>query len=91
MIKSDKLRLKQILMNLMSNSYKFTFKVSISISTKPDFIDNEEVITFIVSDTGIGIKEKNQSKLFKLFGMVKNNEQKDINPNGSGIGLTVSK
>ena len=91
MIKSDKLRLKQILMNLMSNSYKFTFKGSISISTKPDFIDNEEVITFIVSDTGIGIKEENHSKLFKLFGMVKNNEQKDINPNGSGIGLTVSK
>ena len=69
-------------MNLLSNSYKFTFKGSINISIKPDLIDNEEVITFIVSDTGIGITQENQSKLFKLFGMVKNNISKDINPNG---------
>ena len=91
MIKSDKLRLKQILMNLLSNSYKFTFQGSINISVKPDFIDNEEVVLFWVSDTGIGITRENQSKLFKLFGMVKNSNQSEINPNGWGIGLTVSK
>ena len=91
MIKSDKSRLKQILMNLLSNSYKFTFSGSISISVQPDLVENEEVIKFWVTDTGIGIKEENQPKLFKLFGMVKNNNQKDINPNGWGIGLTVSK
>ena len=91
MIKSDKSRLKQILMNLLSNSYKFTFQGSINISVKPDFVDNEEVVLFWVSDTGIGITKENQSKLFKLFGMVKNNNQNEINPNGWGIGLTVSK
>ena len=82
MIKSDKSRLKQILMNLLSNSCKFTYKGSINISVKPDFIDNQEVITFIVSDTGIGITQENQSKLFKLFGMVRNSNQSEINPNG---------
>ena len=90
-IKSDKSRLKQILMNLLSNSCKFTYKGSINISVKPDFIDNQEVITFRVSDTGIGITQENQSKLFKLFGMVRNSNQSEINPNGWGIGLTVSK
>ena len=91
MVESDKSRLKQILMNLLSNSCKFTFAGSISISVKPDWIDDEEVIKFWVTDTGIGIEEENQSKLFKLFGMVKSNNQIDINPNGWGIGLTVSK
>ena len=91
MVKSDKSRLKQILMNLLSNSCKFTFAGSISISVESDLIGNEEVIKFWVTDTGIGIKEENQSKLFKLFGMVENNNQRDINPNGWGIGLTVSK
>lgn len=42
-----------------------------------------------MKDTGIGIKEEDQKGLFKLFGMVSNNE--NINPNGCGIGLTVTK
>ena len=46
-------------------------------------------LEFEVQDTGIGIKLENQPKLFTLFGMVESN--KHINPNGSGIGLTVSR
>jgi len=46
-------------------------------------------LEFEVQDTGIGIKLENQPKLFTLFGMVGSN--KHINPNGSGIGLTVSR
>jgi len=87
---SDQGRIKQILMNLISNSFKFTFKGSISIKVKSIDNENGEFIKFTVEDTGIGIKKDDQSKLFKLFGMI-SHKKKSINPNGCGIGLTVSK
>ena len=86
-IDSDKGRVRQVLLNLMSNAFKFTFRGSISISAK--LWDNNSSVEFWVEDTGIGIKEENISKLFNLFSMVDNN--KEINPHGWGIGLTVSK
>ena len=86
---SDVCKIKQILMNLISNSYKFTFEGNISISVQEVLVDNHSFIEFCVSDTGIGIKPEDQTKLFKLYGMVR--ENKGLNPNGTGIGLTVSK
>lgn len=74
-----------------------------SISKRPllndnllDIIDEEQVnfseetISFrvSVSDTGIGIKDENKSKLFKLFGKIKQ-ENRSINPQGIGLGLTI--
>jgi K+-sensing histidine kinase KdpD len=43
-----------------------------------------------VTDSGIGIKKKNKKKLFKMFGSIKN-EKKNINTNGIGLGLVISK
>lgn len=42
------------------------------------------------SDTGIGIKKKDQDKIFKMFGSIKD-QKKKINTNGIGLGLTISK
>mmetsp|Transcript_21630 Transcript_21630/g.21283 ORF Transcript_21630/g.21283 Transcript_21630/m.21283 type:complete len:194 (+) Transcript_21630:922-1503(+) len=86
---SDKGRLKQILMNLVSNSMKFTFAGSITIECKLVRQDRREFAQFCVIDTGVGIKKKDQGKLFKLFGMI--SKTKSMNKNGTGIGLTVSK
>jgi two-component system sensor histidine kinase/response regulator len=86
---SDRGRIKQILLNLMSNSFKFTFSGSISLGVKLVSTAEGRELTFIVNDTGIGIKKEDQKKLFKLFGMVKNTN--NLNPNGCGIGLTVSQ
>ena len=86
---SDKWKIRQILLNLISNSYKFTFEGSISISIVEILINNQSFIEFSVSDTGVGIKKEDQEKLFKLYGMIKENS--NLNPNGTGIGLTVSK
>lgn len=80
LIVSDKGRIKQILLNLLSNSYKFTFKGKISLKVVAKKHRNQEFIEFKVKDTGIGIKEEDQPKLFQLFGMI--SENKDINPNG---------
>ena len=88
-IYSDKGRIKQILLNLISNSLKFTFKGGICIKASILRLKEKSFVRFWVKDTGIGIKEKDQGKLFKLFGMIEDNNQ--LNPNGWGIGLTVSK
>ena len=86
---TDRGRVKQILLNLISNSFKFTFHGSISISSKLITDLNKTFIEFSVKDTGIGIKEEDQNKLFSLFGMISSTS--NLNPNGCGIGLTVSK
>lgn len=85
-VESDRGRIKQVLLNLMSNAFKFTFAGSISMSAK---VCDDRQIEFCVSDTGIGIKQDNMRKLFTLFAMFDDN--KEINPHGCGIGLTVSK
>ena len=89
LIVSDRGRLKQVLLNLMSNSYKFTFRGKISLKAKIVPHRDKQYIEFWIKDTGIGIKDEDQPKLFALFGMI--SESKSINPNGCGIGLTVSK
>ena len=60
----DALRIRQILINLMNNSVKFTEKGSITLSiVKDDKTDDEYILTFSVSDTGQGIKEEDLKKL----------------------------
>ena len=86
-ISSDRGRIKQVLLNLISNSFKFTFQGMIKLSISIIRIRCKEYINFTVEDTGIGIKDKDQDKLFKLFGMINNEESKEnryssLNPNG---------
>jgi two-component system autoinducer 2 sensor kinase/phosphatase LuxQ len=83
---SDPKRLKQVLLNLISNSLKFTTSGSITLEIEQE----RNNLIFKVVDTGIGIKEENQDKLFKLFGTI--NEENNIrNQHGCGLGLTVCK
>ena len=86
-IYSDESRIKQILLNLMSNAVKFTFSGSISISMAIETRRGMKVLVTKVTDTGMGIKEKDKPKLFSMFGMI--SQAKSVNPNGSGIGLTI--
>jgi signal transduction histidine kinase len=87
--KSDHGRIKQILLNLLSNALKFTFDGYIKLTAKLVTIHKQGFVQFSVEDTGVGIKREEQKKLFKLFGMLDTN--KAMNRNGWGIGLTVSK
>lgn len=77
---TDKGRLKQILLNLMSNSLKFTFKGGIIICVSRPSKELRNVIEISVQDTGIGIKNEDQENLFKLFTMI--NDTNGFNPNG---------
>lgn len=86
-IKTDKQKLRQILINLIGNAIKFTKQGKITLSVNRE-IDNEELmLVFEVKDSGIGIEKEDFQKIFKPFGQSDNtNGQK-----GTGLGLTISK
>lgn len=81
-IKTDEWKLKQILINLISNSIKFTYNGFINLHV---FLEND-FIKFEISDTGRGISEENQKMLFKPFSKTSDNNQF-----GTGLGLIVVK
>ena len=92
---SDIGRIKQILMNLISNSFKFTSEGSICVSAKLRLLKNEcgenvRSLVLSVEDTGVGIAQADIKFLFKMFGMINKNRNK-LNSKGTGLGLTISK
>lgn len=58
--------MRQILLNLLSNSLKFTYNGFIKLSI--DYLIKKKKVLFIVEDSGLGIKEEDFPKLFNLFG-----------------------
>ena len=94
--KSDIGRIRQVLINLISNAFKFTMEggITLHIRVKSEFdpirFERWRYLKIKVSDTGIGINESEIPKLFKLFGMV-NQYRNNINSRGTGLGLSISK
>lgn len=92
-IAADPSRLRQILQNLLANAIKFTEKGSVSISVKmlpPDQQKTGSVpgMIFHISDTGIGISEQDQQRLFQEFSQVDTNLDRRFG--GSGLGLAIA-
>jgi len=83
----DKNRYMQILLNVLSNAIKYTFGGSIKVSV--DYESLRDMLVTSVKDTGIGIKQEDIPKLFKLFGKLESNVEH--NTQGVGLGLAVSK
>jgi PAS domain S-box-containing protein len=87
----DSLRLRQILLNLVSNAVKFTQEegnVMVSVRLAGD--DNKHVILeFCVEDNGIGMDEEQRSKLFKAFTQADTSTTRKYG--GTGLGLVISK
>jgi len=84
-IYSDEIRLSQVLLNLLGNAIKFTDRGYIQVEVKAS---EESFLLFKVKDTGIGIDEKDQSKLFEAFTQAEQNNQG--RPSGTGLGLAIS-
>lgn len=86
----DEHRLRQILMNLMSNAVKFTDKGSISLklSTSKSAETNHLLLHFAISDSGIGIAKDKQEKIFAPFTQEDDSITRQFG--GTGLGLNIS-
>ena len=90
LVMGDPVRLHQIFMNLLSNSYKFTSQGSIVVRAKTDFEDRNNLrVTCSVADTGIGITQEQASRLFTPFSQADSSTQRQFG--GSGLGLSICK
>lgn len=89
-IQGDPTRLKQVLMNLLSNALKFTAEghVAVSVSRRSDS-DGKPHLVFAVSDSGIGISEQALAQLFESFAQGDSSTTRRYG--GSGLGLAISK
>lgn len=86
----DPYRLRQVLLNLMSNSVKFTEYGSVKIKASPVMLNKDSVhLRLEISDTGIGMNSSQLDKVFQEF------EQAEVsttrNYGGSGLGLSITK
>lgn len=86
-IQTDRQKVKQIVLNLLSNALKFTPQGSVAIRLELDGVARE--ISIAVSDTGIGVAEENQKTIFEAF------EQADSSyarrQGGTGLGLSICR
>lgn len=93
----DKLRIRQILMNLMGNAVKFTQKGYVRVLVEPEVPSEDRSgassgacgLHFVVEDTGIGITEEFQRKLFQPFHQADGGISRRFG--GTGLGLVISR
>ncbi len=89
--RGDDGRIKQILINILSNAIKFTKKgyVRTYITGKPGKNENEELLIFHVEDTGCGIRQEDLEKIFEDFRQV--DSKRNRSAEGTGLGLAIVK
>lgn len=84
-METDKMRLEQILKNLLSNALKFTAHGSVALHVSAE----KDYLTFTVSDTGIGIPEDKQQLVFEAFQQADGSTRRKFG--GTGLGLSISR
>jgi len=86
---SDELRLKQIVLNLLSNAAKFTENGHIQFTISDTLVNNALEIQFAIKDNGIGIKEEYHETIFDEFAQVDISTTRQYG--GTGLGLAISQ
>jgi len=84
-IETDALRLKQILINLLDNAYKYTNSGEVVFG----YNTTDKIIQFYVKDTGVGISSDDSSKIFERFVQLEDKQAGQFS--GKGLGLSISK
>ena len=89
-IRTDELRLKQIIINLVSNAVKFTEKGSVIFGCE---INNKNELEFFVKDSGVGMTIIEQKHIFERFYQIYEspNHNRDKKKKGTGLGLAITK
>lgn len=85
----DEVRIRQIILNLMTNAIKFTKKGSVTLTVSFSTQDYGVNLLVSVADTGIGITEENIETLFTSFRQVDTKKNRSVE--GTGLGLAISK
>ncbi|WP_454758614.1 response regulator [Caulobacter segnis] len=83
---SDRLRLEQVLKNLLSNAFKFTEKGGVTLEIARE---GDDRLTLSVTDTGIGIAEEQQQSIFEAFRQADGTISRKYG--GTGLGLSISR
>ena len=86
LLNTDILKVKQILLNLLSNAAKFTEQGTITVTAKKV---NEQAISISVKDSGIGIEAKNLDKVFEEFQQIDSSSSRKYK--GTGLGLPIAR
>jgi GAF domain-containing protein/DNA-binding response OmpR family regulator len=86
---ADQMRLRQALLNLMSNANKFTERGTITIDARQGQENGRDYVTIAVADTGIGMTPEQMGKLFQEFSQADASTTRKYG--GTGLGLAISK
>jgi signal transduction histidine kinase len=86
---ADQMRLRQALLNLMSNANKFTERGTISVDARQGQENGRDFVTIAVADTGIGMTPEQMGKLFQEFSQADASTTRKYG--GTGLGLAISK
>jgi signal transduction histidine kinase len=86
---SDRLKLRQILLNLLSNACKFTRDGVVGLEVSRELNADREELVFAVTDSGIGMTPAQQRSIFKPFAQAERDTAQKYG--GTGLGLTISK
>jgi signal transduction histidine kinase len=85
----DPMRLRQILLNLLSNACKFTERATVSLQVRRTALDGASWIEFAVADTGIGMTPEQMGKLFEEFSQAEASTARQYG--GTGLGLAITR
>jgi signal transduction histidine kinase len=89
MMHADQMRLRQALLNLMSNANKFTEKGTVTIAAHQGQENGRDWVTLSVTDTGIGMTPEQMGKLFQEFSQASSKTASKYG--GTGLGLVISR
>ena len=89
MMRSDSLKVRQCLLNLLSNAGKFTQNGAVTLAVKRQLVNGRAWLLFAVSDTGIGISPEHVSQLFREFYQVDTSSTRRYE--GTGLGLVITR
>jgi len=85
----DDVRLRQIVLNILSNAVKYTKEGTVTLRMSGRFLENDKFMLHVeVEDTGIGIKEEDKGKIFNSFQRLE--EVKNRNVEGTGLGMSIT-
>ena len=89
-VAGDPTRLRQVILNLVGNSIKFTKTGEVTVAVEPESLEEQpETLRFTVKDTGVGIPAEQQQAIFSAFTQADSSTTRKFG--GTGLGLTISR